>query len=146
MRFRYAFQKIVDLKSNEKTQAEWVLSSAVGQLKQEEETLKSLQSEKEDVHRLLCSSASVSITASQLMLYQHYLDHLDQRIVSKTVDVRTAQRNVADKQERLTAKMVEEKVWNKARERAYRNYAAHMLKKEQETLDEMAVTRRRLPS
>lgn len=146
MRFRYAFQKIVDLKTNEKTQAEWVLSSAVGHLKSEEETLQSLHSEKEDVHNLLNNSASVTTTVSQLMVYQQYLEHLDQQIENKVHAVYSAQRNVEEKQERLTVKMVEEKVWNKAREKAFRNHSALVLKKEQEALDEMAVTRHKRSS
>ncbi|MGV2795025.1 flagellar export protein FliJ, partial [Clostridium perfringens] len=36
MRFRYVYQKVVDLKSNEKTQAEWMLSAAVGILQAEQ--------------------------------------------------------------------------------------------------------------
>ena len=37
--FRYSLQKIVDLKKNEKTQAEWILSHAMGVLQEEEHSL-----------------------------------------------------------------------------------------------------------
>lgn len=36
MRFHYTFQKVVDLKGNEKTQAEWMLSTALGELQAQE--------------------------------------------------------------------------------------------------------------
>ncbi|MEC0268507.1 flagellar export protein FliJ, partial [Paenibacillus anseongense] len=39
MQFRYSFQQIVDLKNNERTQAEWILSEAMGQLRNEETNL-----------------------------------------------------------------------------------------------------------
>jgi hypothetical protein len=82
MRFRYSFQKIVDLKANEKTQAEWVLSGAVGRLREEEESLSTLYVEKNQIETQL-SSASQMTTASELMVYQNYLDHLDNRIGTK---------------------------------------------------------------
>lgn len=42
MRFHYTFQKVVDLKGNEKTQAEWMLSSALGELQAQEKSLDEL--------------------------------------------------------------------------------------------------------
>lgn len=141
MRFRYSFQKIVDLKTNEKTQAEWILSDAVGHLREEEESLHSLFSEKDDVRQRLINSTSASITASELMSYQYYLNHLDDRIKRKTVDVRHAETKVEQKREVLSSKMKEEEVWNRARQKAYQLHQALVLKKEQETLDELATTR-----
>ena len=44
-KFRYAYQKIADLKTSEKTQAEWLLSSAVGKLHTEEDSLNRLYQE-----------------------------------------------------------------------------------------------------
>ena len=45
-KFRYAYQKIVDLKTSEKTQAEWLLSTAVGKLHTEEDSLNRLYQER----------------------------------------------------------------------------------------------------
>ncbi|GJM75556.1 hypothetical protein HMSSN036_77720 [Paenibacillus macerans] len=42
MKFRYVYQKVLDLKSNEKTQAEWMLSAAVGELQSEQRSLEQL--------------------------------------------------------------------------------------------------------
>lgn len=140
MRFKYTFQKIVDLKSNEKTQAEWVLSGAIGHLREEEENLSTLFSEKSSVETELVSTARQT-TASELMGYQYYLDHLNNRIRSKTADVRLAEKNVVEKRGILSSKMVEEKVWDQARNKAYLLHQATALKKEQDVLDEMATMR-----
>lgn len=142
MRFRYSFQKIVDLKTNEKTQAEWILSGAVGQLREEEQHLTTLFTEKEEVRNRLGQSAETRTTASDLMAYQYYLNHLDDRIKQKTADVRHAEVKVTEKREVLSSKMVEEKIWNQARDKAYRQYQDLLLKKEQDVLDELAATRR----
>lgn len=140
MRFNYSFQKIVDLKSNEKTQAEWVLSGAIGRLREEEESLTTLFSEKSHIETEL-SSASEHTTASELMSYQYYLDHLNNKIQHKTADVRVAEKNVVEKRGILSSKMVEEKVWDQARNKAYLLHQSMVLKKEQEVLDEMATMR-----
>ncbi|WJH33267.1 flagellar export protein FliJ [Paenibacillus sp. CC-CFT747] len=116
-RFRYSFQKIVDLKTNEKTQAEWILSSAVNDLRVEEDQLSDLKHHKSEVQETLVSAAANRTTVSELMLYQKYLDHIDHQILNKNAAVRAAQINVEDKQSNLTAKMREEKVWSKARRR-----------------------------
>ncbi|WP_438446894.1 flagellar export protein FliJ [Gorillibacterium sp. sgz5001074] len=141
MRFRYSFQKIVDLKTNEKTQAEWILSGAVVKLREEESSLTSLFSEKDEIRERMHVTAEDRTTASELMSYQSYLNHLDDRIKRKAADVRHAEVNVVEKREVLSSKMVEEKVWNQARDKAFRQYQALMLKKEQEMLDELASNR-----
>jgi flagellar protein FliJ len=145
MRFRYSFQKIVDLKTNEKTQAEWILSGAVGRLREEELSLTTLFTEKEEVRNRLGRSAEERTTASDLMAYQYYLNRLDDQIKRKSADVRHAEVVVVEKREALSSKMVEEKVWNQARDKAYRQHQSIMLKKEQEILDELATTRYKRP-
>mgnify|MGYP000586641418 CR=1 FL=1 len=146
MRFRYSFQKIVDLKSNEKTQAEWVLSNAVGILQNEEDHLLTLDVEKTDIHHQLSSAVTDTTNISQVMQYQSYLNHLKQVIVQKNIEVEKAQRNVEDKKVYLTEKLKEEKVWMKARERAQNLHSEVMRKKEQSELDEIATTRFQRPS
>ncbi|WP_248926373.1 flagellar export protein FliJ [Paenibacillus hamazuiensis] len=141
MRFQYAFQKIVDLKNNERTQAEWVLSQAIGQLNSEKESLASLHSAKEEMQQELFAVTAGKTTISQLKLLQHYVDHIDQQIVLKNEHVEQAQKVVLTKQEHLTDKMVEEKVWNKAKEKAFRNFTEKLMKQEQQALDEMATNR-----
>ncbi|GAA3406657.1 flagellar export protein FliJ [Paenibacillus hodogayensis] len=141
MRFRYPLQKLVDLKTNEKEQAEWVLSEAIGRLQQEEQSLSELEVERRSVGEEL-EQAARGTTISQIQLLQQYSQHLEQQIRLKAHDVERAKANVADKQQALTAKMMEEKVWSKAKEKAQAQFTALLLKKEQEELDEIALTRR----
>lgn len=141
MKFAYAFQKIVDLKSSEKTQAVWGLSSAIGRLQEEENKLEALETKQADVHKQLADMSQRRAKASELLVFQQYLDHLERRINHQTQQVAIA-RNQVDKQQAILAEKVkEEKVWLKAREKAYLQFNAEMLKQEQEQLDEVAVTR-----
>ncbi|MBC8079122.1 MAG: flagellar export protein FliJ [Gorillibacterium sp.] len=146
MRFRYSFQKIVDLKSSEKTQAEWILSTAVHRLREEEASLSMLQGEKLDLQNQITDRAVNQTTVSELILFQNYLSHIDGRIVGKRTDIRSAEKHVSERREQLSVKMTEEKIWAKAREKAKTVHTAEELKKEQEVLDEIAVTRHKRSS
>lgn len=141
MKFHYAFQQIVDLKNTERTQAEWVLSDALGKLRSEQSTLSELESEKRRMQEELATSSENSTTISQMLVMQHYVNHLNRQISLKTTDVKQAQRQVEQKQQVLTDKMLDEKVWSKAREKAFEAHTAQSLKKEQEELDELASVR-----
>lgn len=141
MHFRYAFQKIVDLKSNEKTQAEWILTQAIGKMREEESSLSELFSAKDEMVEQLQSASAHKATISQLMMMQQYVDHLDHQIILKNKDLEQAQRVVSVKQNDLAGKMMQEQVWSKAKEKALQRFTSNMLKKEQEQLDEMATNR-----
>lgn len=97
MGYRYSYQKIVDLKTSEKTQAEWILASAIGQLREEESSLDTLQDYKDVMQQQLATASVKVTTVSELLLYQSYLTHIDQRIVMKQHEVTDAQKNVEHK-------------------------------------------------
>ncbi|NEW05546.1 flagellar export protein FliJ [Paenibacillus sp. SYP-B3998] len=141
MKFRYSFQQIVDLKNNERTQAEWILSEAIGHLRSEETNLHVLFEEKDQLHTRIADASGNSISISQMLLLQNYMNHLDHQIMRKNQDVQTAKHVVDKKQEHLSERMIDEKVWTKAREKAYHQFQSFTAKKEQEALDEMATNR-----
>jgi flagellar protein FliJ len=141
MKFRYSFQQIVDLKNNERTQAEWILSEAIGQLRSEETNLHGLFEAKEELHSKMTDAAGKAVTISEMLLLQNYMTHLDQQIMRKHQDVQSAQHVVDKKQAHLSERMMDEKVWTKAREKAYHQFQTFVAKKEQDALDEMATIR-----
>ncbi|CAM3942523.1 flagellar export protein FliJ [Paenibacillus alkaliterrae] len=139
--FRYTFQKVIDLKSSEKTQAEWLLSSAIGALAAEEQTLEQLRSEQEAWEQKLHDSALSAVPLSELQLIQHYLDYLVTCISSKLTDVLHAQKAVDQSRVKLSDKMKDEKVWLKAKEHARERFQYAMQIKDQNELDELASVR-----
>jgi flagellar protein FliJ len=141
MGFRYSYQQIVDLKSSEKTQAEWILSQSIVQLREEEDVLDHLNAEKEDLSEQLIGETADSVPVSHIMLTQQYLQHLDRKIIRKHQDVQIAQVEVERSQDRLSDKMKDEKVWTKARERAFQQFSSTFQRKEQGVLDEIAAQR-----
>jgi flagellar protein FliJ len=141
MKFRYSFQQIVDLKNNEKTQAEWILSEAIEHLRTEESHLSQLAEKKNDLHNQISMTSEGSTTISNMLLMQNYMDHLDQQILRKNEEIQIAQHIVVKKQEHLSERVIDEKVWTKAREKAYTKFKVVTSRKEQETLDEISTNR-----
>ncbi|QAY65601.1 flagellar export protein FliJ [Paenibacillus protaetiae] len=139
--FRYSFQKIVDLKSSEKTQAEWLLSSALGELQSEELSLRQLQEEREVWERNVLENAQSSTSLAELQLIQQYIEFLDESIARKLAAVKRAQKSVELKRMRLSDTVKDEKVWLKAKDRALERFRYDMQLKEQNELDEFATVR-----
>lgn len=141
MRFKYAFQKIVDLKTNEKTQAEWMLSSAIGVLQAEEKSLGELLDNRERMANQLQEAAEQRVPVSKIREYQMYVEHLEQCIERKHTDVHQANVEVELKKSQLSHKVLDEKVWLKSRDKAKSSFQKSMLLREQSELDEMATVR-----
>ncbi|WP_068786053.1 flagellar export protein FliJ [Paenibacillus phocaensis] len=141
MRFRYVYQKVVDLKSNEKTQAEWMLSAAVGELQSEQRSLEQLLEEKAATAAVIAAEAENTASMIKLQELQRYMDYMDQAIERKLADIHLAEQNVDRKKAILKGKMLDEKVWLKAKEKAMDKFQHEMLLREQNELDEMATVR-----
>ncbi|WP_068774626.1 flagellar export protein FliJ [Paenibacillus sp. FJAT-26967] len=141
MKFQYAFQQIVNLKNNERSQAEWNLSSAIGKLNIEESSLHDLMRMKSEAQDKLMESSERPVSMSEIRQLQYYVEHIDQLIAIKRRDIAKAQYQVTQNREVLSDKMVDEKVWTKARDKAYEQFSSFVLKKEQEALDEIATNR-----
>jgi flagellar FliJ protein len=145
-KFQYTFQKIVDLKASEKTQAEWLLSTAVGKLQTEETSLAKLTEERKAWSEKLQDAQLGTVPLTELLTVQQYIDHLDACILRKTADVDAAVREVNAKRAILSEKMKDEKVWQKSKERALQRFRIALQLKEQNELDEMATVRFVVPA
>lgn len=75
MKFRFPLQKIVDLKGNEKTQAEWLLSQALSKLRDEEQFLQELNDEISRQQERLSRSSENPIPIVDIQFFQAYIIH-----------------------------------------------------------------------
>ena len=141
MKFHYAFQKIVDLKTNEKTQAEWMLSSAIGHLQAEEKSLCELAELRDQMFAAQQEAAQRRVPVAEIRNMQAYAEYLDACIEKKQKDVHKAHVNVNVKQEALTQTILNEKVWLKAKDKSKEKFVHESLLREQNELDEMATVR-----
>ncbi|SET43758.1 flagellar export protein FliJ [Paenibacillus sp. NFR01] len=141
MRFHYTFQKVVDLKGNERTQAEWMLSSALGELQAQEKSLDELLSQRYEMVLALQSAAQQATPMAKIREMQDYVEYLDSCIARKHSDINLAHQEVQHKQDQLNTKMLDEKVWLKAKDKAQAIFQHNMNLREQNELDEMATVR-----
>jgi flagellar FliJ protein len=141
MAFRFSLQRVLDLKSNQKSQAEWMLARALARKQEEEQMLDRLELERRKLRERLDHSAQMPIPAGELAELGRYIDHLDGMINRKRADVDRARKAVDDSRQHLLDRSIDEKVWLKAREKAFERYRAFVLKKEQSDIDEMASMR-----
>ncbi|MBP2001118.1 flagellar FliJ protein [Paenibacillus shirakamiensis] len=141
MKFNYVYQKVVDLKSNEKTQAEWLLSAAVGELQTEKRSLHQLVEEKAYVDKTILVESENCSSMLRLQELQRYVEHLNLLIQNKLADIQNAEQNVERNQLHLNGKMLDEKVWLKAKEKAQSSFQQMIILREQNELDEMATVR-----
>src|SRR5689334_6737486 len=109
-RFHYAYQKIVDLKTSEKSQAEWQLSIVVGKLSQEESSLQKLQEERASWCEKLQQASQQAVPLSAILTMQSYIDFLDDGILRKLRDVKKAESAVEAGRRFLSDRMMDEKV------------------------------------
>lgn len=141
MRFTYPFQKIVDLKLNEKKLAESVLSQAVGVLASKEQQLSSVQAEKLRVQEQLAVGAGTSLSVSELTMKQQYVNFLEERIRTTQAEVRSAEHQVETRRVELSEKTIDQKVWMKAREKAFLSHQHEVGKRTQNELDDIVSAR-----
>ncbi|REE94417.1 flagellar FliJ protein [Paenibacillus taihuensis] len=140
-RFQYTYQKIVDLKTSEKSQAEWQLSVVIGKLNNEERSLQQLREERATWANRLGAASNEAVSLSELVAMQQYIEHLDIRIVHKLADVKKAEVAVETGRLVLSDKMMDEKVWQKSKSNALERFRADMMVSEQNELDELATVR-----
>jgi flagellar FliJ protein len=140
-KYRYPYQKIVDLKSSEKTQAEWLLAAAVGKLEQEERTLARLQEERSAWLDRLQREAEGGASLAELQMMQSYVDYLNAAIHKQQENVQQARAEKERRRAALADRMIDEKVWLKAKERDFRNFMQMRQRTEQNELDEIASVR-----
>lgn len=140
-KYRYPYQKIVDLKSSEKTQAEWLLAAAIGRLEQEERTLARLQEELAAWHARLQSEAESGASLAELQMMQSYMEYLNVAIRKQRENVQCALAEKERCREALADRMIDEKVWLKAKERAFQHFRLAQQRAEQNEIDEIASVR-----
>jgi len=139
--FQYSFQKVLDLKTNTKKQSEWMLAEALGQLQAAEISLEKFRKEREQMVLRCQEMVDQCASAVDLQSCQQYISFLDQKIEYAISAVKKEERNVMNQQKELEMKMIDEKVWIKAREKAEETYKNDVAVAEQYQMDEIATVR-----
>lgn len=138
MRFHYPLQKIVDLRTNQRTQAEWVLSEAMNLFQQEQETQQRLYEQLEGIQHEMDQVIKEASSISKIQLLQENIIFLQNQLVEQQERVKMSEQLIGKSQQNLTNKMQDEKVWTTTKDKAHVRFVSNLLKKEQQEMDEMA--------
>jgi flagellar FliJ protein len=138
MIYTFPLQKILDLKTNQTSQAKWLLQSANQHLKIEEQHLNGMIEVRRDVEHQIEQLYSNGSQVSQFVVLNDYLNHVDSTIHHQNQQVKQAETKVNSCREDLTQLQQQEKMWNKLKEKRVRQHLVELRREEQKNLDEIS--------
>lgn len=141
MKFRYPLQKVVDLKSNQRTQAEWLLAEAIGVFNKRQTTFDQLQLQIRQTQQEMDQATQGASPISRIQMLQEHLNYLQLQLGEEQIRLQQAEKKMEQTQQKLTDKMRDEKVWTTSKDNAYSRFVAEQQKKEQQDIDELASAR-----
>ncbi|GAA0365061.1 flagellar export protein FliJ [Bacillus horti] len=138
--YHYPYQRILDVKSKEKENAQLQMAKAIQRQSQAEIRINELE-QKIGQATDRVEQQYVAVTRVQdLQGIENYMSVLRKKLSFEKKEVEFAKKNVDKKQEVLREKLKEEKTWMVLREKKENEHLEGLKHIEQQELDEMAST------
>lgn len=139
--FNFRFQKILDLKENEKGFAQIQMADAIklqeaGYLRNEAIYKKII-----DAEHLVKAKQEDGVNISELRMLITYIQQLQEQLLASNRELELLQSNVARTQTQLQRKAQEEKTWDNLKQQKHSQFVEHAKTTEQNFFDELASTR-----
>jgi len=139
--FHYPFQKILDLKENEKEFAQIQMAEAI---KQQEASLRKSQ----EIYRKIIEienekklKQQAGVNIFELRMLENYIDQLKEQLLSAELELAKTESNVTKTQSDLRLKVQEEKTWVNLKNQQRSQFEEKEKLLEQTFFDEMAANR-----
>ncbi|MFD1906083.1 flagellar export protein FliJ [Paenibacillus rhizoplanae] len=129
------------MKGNEKHRQSGCSQAHSENCRHRKKSLDELIEQRSTVMLSLQTAAQQKTPMAKLREMQDYVDYLDKCIARKLSDISLAHIEVQSKQDQLSTKVLDEKVWLKAKDKAQTAFVQNMNLREQNELDEMATVR-----
>lgn len=139
--FNFRFQKILDLKENEKGFAQIQMAEAIKQHEVGYERNKAIQNKISDVEQLKKTKQQRGVNISELRMLEEYIHQLQDQSQSSKRELEYLQKNVSASQGVLQKKAQEEKTWENLKQQKMTRFEEENKAAEQSFFDEMASTR-----
>lgn len=139
--FHYPFQKILDLKENEKEFAQIQMAEAI---KKQEASLRKNQEIYQkiiEVESEIKQKQQVGVNIFELRTLENYLNQLKDQLVSAELELSEMEGNVTQSQNHLRLKVQEEKTWVNLKNQKQSQFEEKEKLSEQTFFDEMAANR-----
>jgi len=140
-KFHYPFQKILDLKENEKEFAQIQMAEAI---KQQEASLQKNQVIYEKIveaETLIKQKQQEGINIFELRMLEDYLIQLKEQLIFAQRELKQMESHVVRTQSDLRVKVQEEKTWINIKNQKQSQFDEQVRLSEQSFFDEMATTR-----
>ncbi|WP_404330211.1 flagellar export protein FliJ [Mesobacillus maritimus] len=139
--FHYPFQRILDLKENEKDFAQIQMAEAI---KKQEESLRKNQEIYQkiiEVENEKNQKQLDGVNIFELRMLENYIDQLKNQLLSAERDLERLDTHVVQTQSHLCVKVQEEKTWLNLKNQRRKQFDQEMKQSEQALFDEMAANR-----
>ena len=139
--FQYPFQKILDLKENEKEFAQIQMAEAI---KKQEDSLRKNQEIYQKIiifENEIKEKQQFGVNIFELRMLENYLNQLKDQLLSAELELAQMESNVTKSQSHLRLKVQEEKTWVNLRKQQLSQFEEKEKLSEQSFFDEMAANR-----
>lgn len=139
--FNFRFQKILDLKENEKDFAQIQMADAIKLEEVGHRKKEAIYNKIMDAERLKKDKQQDGVNISELRMLETYIHQLQDLLVSSNQELMHLQNNVTKTQSHLQMKAQEEKTWGNLKQQDLTMYVERNKVAEQNFFDELASTR-----
>lgn len=139
--FNFRFQKILNLKENEKDFAQIQMADAIKRQELGHQKNEIIYNKIIDVERIKKKKQQDGINISELRLLENYIQQLQEQMISANREMEHLQTNVSRTQYHLQKKAQEEKTWGNLKQQEQSQFKEQSKVAEQNYFDELASTR-----
>jgi flagellar export protein FliJ len=141
--YRFRLARVLDYRRLRQERLERDLYQRRHQLQQEEIRLTALQDNCRQIEQQLSTSQGATLCADDVLRWRCYYQLLEHRIATQKDIVAAAVKALAGTRQDLLLARQEKKVLEKLGDKAYQQYIQEHTHREQQRLDELAITRSR---
>lgn len=139
--FNFRFQKILDLKENEKGFAQIQMADAMKKEQAGHQKSEAISAKIAEAESLKKEKEQGGINISELRMLELYIHQLQEQSVSSSRELEYLKSNVSKSQTQLQNKAQEEKTWGNLKQQETAKFQERNKVREQNFFDEMASTR-----
>ena len=141
--YRFRLQRVLDYRRRREEESEHALRQAQLLHQEEEARLAALQTEAQAQEEQLEESRGAALAPAELQSWQRYHQILSQQIAAQQSVVTQAAHVVTEQRQQLLVARQETRVIEKLHDKAKQRYLLELASREQQLLDELALTRSR---
>lgn len=139
--FNFRFQKILDLKGNEKGFAQIQMADALKQQEVGNQRNAAIYQQLADAENLKWEKQQDGVNISELLMLVNWIHQLQEQLLSSNRELERLQNNVSKSQNQLREKAQEEKTWDNLKQHKAEQFHEQNKVIEQNFFDELASTR-----